>query len=66
MNQFVQYLEKLIRDKGVDQSQDFMIDVTSLEFALRLFRDNHLAGNKFFISTIKEFVGWLEEHESVV
>ena len=66
VNQFVQYLEKLIRDKGVDQSQDFMIDVTYLEFALRLFRDNHLAGNKFFISTIKEFVGWLEEHESVV
>jgi ParB-like chromosome segregation protein Spo0J len=66
VNQFVQYLEKLIRDKGVDQSKNFVIDVTYLEFALRLFRDNHLAGNKFFIQTMIEFVGWLEEHESVV
>lgn len=65
VKEFVQYLEKLIRDKGVDQSQDFTIDVTYLEFALRLFRDNHLAGNKFFISTIKEFVGWREEYNPV-
>jgi hypothetical protein len=55
----------LIRDKGVDQPQDFTIDVTYLEFALRLFRDNHLAGNKFFIPTMIEFVGWLEEYKPV-
>jgi ParB-like chromosome segregation protein Spo0J len=63
-NQFVKYLEILILNKGADFKADFVIDPKFLEFALRLFRDNHLAGEKDYPSTIKNFVEWLDTCES--
>ena len=64
-NQFVQYLQKLIQDNGVDQPNDFVIDPSYFEFALRLFRDNHLAGDKDYVSTIIGFAEWLEDYKPV-
>jgi hypothetical protein len=42
-----------------------VIDPSYLEFALRLFRDNHLAGDKDYVSTIIGFAEWLEDYKPV-